>query len=38
MVVGCGPKRQEHPLETRDAGKELTKVGKFSSSRTRPSG
>ena len=32
VVVGLGPSKQEHPLETRDAGYWLTKVGKGSSS------
>lgn len=35
VVVGLGPRRQEHPLETRAAGYWLTKVGKGSSSRVK---
>ena len=35
VVVGFGPSRQEHPLETRAAGYWLTKVGKGSSSRVK---
>ena len=38
VVVGLGPSRQEHPLETRGAGYWLTKVGKGSSSRVKPLG
>ena len=38
VVVGLGPSRQEHPLETRGAGYCLTKVGYGSSSRVKPSG
>lgn len=32
------PRKQEHALETREAGNEVTPVGKRSSSSVRPSG
>lgn len=38
VVVAVVPRKQEHALETREAGKEVTPVGKRSSSSVRPSG
>ena len=38
VVVVVGGRKHEQPLETREAGKDVTPVGKRSSSRVRPSG
>lgn len=38
VMVDVVPRKQEHALETREAGKEVTPVGKRSSSSVRPSG
>ena len=38
MTVAVVPRKQEHALETREAGKEVTPVGKRSSSSVRPPG
>lgn len=38
VMVVVVPRKQEHALETREAGKEVTPVGKRSSSSVRPSG
>lgn len=38
VIVDVLPRKQEHALETREAGKEVTPVGNRSSSSVRPSG
>lgn len=38
VTVDVVPRKQEHALETREAGNEVTPVGKRSSSSVRPSG
>ena len=38
VTVDVGPRKQEHALETREAGKEVTPVGNRSCSSTRPLG
>ena len=38
MTVAVVPRKQEQALETREAGKEVTPVGKRSSSSVRPPG
>lgn len=38
VVVAVVPRKQEHALETREAGKDVTPVGNRSSSSVRPPG